>query len=327
MSSSNESHSETGPVSPWFAVRDGRAQVGDLILLLTADLKRYVIKLTPDGTLHTHRGMYRHAEIIGATYGSAILSQTGSEALILEPSLPDIIGHLRRGTQIIYPKDAAYIVHRLNLRAGSRVVESGTGSGGLTTALAWAVAPAGRVYTYEIREDNFRLARNNLERAGMLPFVDLHLQGIKDGFLQEDADALFLDVRDPDEFMPQVRAALRPGGFFGGLVPTTNQVSDLLMALEGAGFADISVEELLLRQYKPAPERLRPQDDMVAHTGYLVFARLIQASLDPRQWISKERRRYQARLQAQQRIAEAEAERKAREDAGGRKYPPLPLPG
>jgi tRNA (adenine57-N1/adenine58-N1)-methyltransferase len=327
MSPSNESRSETAPVSPWFAVHDGRTQVGDLILLLTADLKRYVIKLTPDGTLHTHRGMYRHAEIIGRSYGSAILSQTGNEALILEPSLPDIIGHLRRGTQIIYPKDAAYIVHRLNLRAGSRVVEAGTGSGGLTTALAWAVAPAGRVYTYEIREDNFRLARNNLERAGMLPYVDLHLQGIKDGFLQEDADALFLDVRDPGEFMPQVRAALRPGGFFAGLVPTTNQVSDLLIALEGAGFADISVEELLLRQYKPAPERLRPQDEMVAHTGYLVFARMIQATLDPRQWISKERRRYQARLQAQERIAEAEAERKAREAAGGRKYPPLPLPG
>jgi tRNA (adenine57-N1/adenine58-N1)-methyltransferase len=33
---------------------------------------------------------------------------------------------------------------------------------------------------------------------------------------------------------------------------------------------------LLLRQYKPVPERLRPADTMVGHTGYLIFARKIE---------------------------------------------------
>ncbi len=313
--------------SNWFAPRTGIAQAGDLILLLMADLKRYVFKLTPTGRLHTHRGVYEHREIIGTPYGGAVTSQLDAEALVLEPGLGDMIRHLKRGTQIIYPKDAAYLVHRLNLRAGATVLEAGTGSGGLTAALAWAVAPQGRVYTYEVREDNYRMARNNLERVALLPYVEMHLRGIEDGFLQHDADALFLDVREPWLYMSQVRAGLRSGGFFASLVPTANQVSELLVALEGAGFADIGVEELLLRRYKPVPERLRPEDEMVAHTGYLVFARLIAATLDPRQWISKERRRYQGRLQAQQRIADAEAERAAREAAGGRKYPPMPLPG
>lgn len=302
------------------------ARAGDLVMLLTSDLKRYVIKLTPDGTLHTHRGVYRHSEIIGAPFGSALQSQTDAEALILEPSLPDVIAHLKRGTQIIYPKDAAYIIHRLSLRAGSRVVEAGTGSGGLTAALAWSVAPTGRIYTYELREDNYRVARNNLERAGMLPYVEMHLQGIAEGFRQRNVDALFLDVREPHHYMAQVRGALRSGGFFAALVPTVNQVSDLLVALESSGFADIAVEELLLRAYKPVPERLRPQDNMVGHTGYLIFARLIHAALDPRQWMTKERRRFQARRQARQRIAEADAAREARIAAGGKKYPPMPLP-
>ena len=31
--------------------------------------------------------------------------------------------------------------------------------------------------------------------------------------------------------------------------------------------------EIFLRHYKPVPERLRPEDRMVAHTGFLVFAR------------------------------------------------------
>jgi tRNA (adenine57-N1/adenine58-N1)-methyltransferase len=65
-----------------------------------------------------------------------------------------------------------------------------------------------------------------------------------------------------------------PGAPIGFLLPTTNQISELLEALETNGqFADLEVVEILLRRYKPVADRLRPEDRMVAHTGYLVFAR------------------------------------------------------
>jgi tRNA A58 N-methylase Trm61 len=67
------------------------------------------------------------------------------------------------------------------------------------------------------------------------------------------------------------------GGLFGSLVPTTNQVSDLLAALQAGDFIEIRVEEMLVRSWKPVPDRLRPADRMVAHTGYLVFARRLNA--------------------------------------------------
>jgi tRNA (adenine57-N1/adenine58-N1)-methyltransferase len=70
-----------------------------------------------------------------------------------------------------------------------------------------------------------------------------------------------------------VKQAVKPGGFFGCLVPTTNQVSLLITALRQNQFAFIEVVEVLLRYYKPEPQRLRPADRMVAHTGFLVFAR------------------------------------------------------
>lgn len=38
----------------------------------------------------------------------------------------------------------------------------------------------------------------------------------------------------------------------------------------------------MLRYYKTNPARLRPTDRMIAHTGYLVFARKIEPSDDPR---------------------------------------------
>ena len=87
-------------------------------MVLTSDLKRYVITLTPHGLLHTHRGVYEHAAMIGLPYGHAVTSRLEAEALLLEPSLSDMISHLKRGTQIIYPKDAAYLVHRLSLPRG-----------------------------------------------------------------------------------------------------------------------------------------------------------------------------------------------------------------
>lgn len=312
--------------SRWFEGGRERTDYGDRLLLLTSDQKRYLITLSPKNSLHTHLGIYRHVDLVDLPMGSIVKSHQGHESLIMEPSLGDLIKHIKRATQIIYPKDAAYLVHRMNLRAGSRVIEAGTGSGGLTIALAWAVAPTGRVYTYEAREDNYRQARNNLERVDLLSHVTMHQRSIDDGFEETNADALFLDVRNPGVFLPQVQVALHPGGFFASLVPTTNQVSQLLEALEVSAFADIGVEELLLRRYKPVPERLRPEDEMVAHTGYLVFARSIAGELDPDRWQTKERRRYRARLRAQVEIAERERLQAEENAVTGRKYPPMPLP-
>jgi tRNA (adenine57-N1/adenine58-N1)-methyltransferase len=303
------------------------ASAGQVILLVTADSKRYLLQLQPNARFHCHLGTLEHNDLIGQPIGTTVFSQLGHPLLLLEPSLADLMTRVKRGTQIVYPKDAAYLVYRLNLRAGSRIIEAGTGSGSLTIALAWSVAPTGKVYTYEARPEIFSVAQHNLRRAGVLSTVEMHQASIDDGFVETGVDALFLDVRHPWDYMDQVRQALRPGGFFASLVPTTNQVSSLLTSLEQSGFADISVEELLLRKYKPVPDRLRPDDNMIGHTGYLIFARPIIDPSDPGRWLSQERKRYELRKESQVKIAEEEARRAAERAKGGRKYPRLPLPG
>jgi tRNA (adenine57-N1/adenine58-N1)-methyltransferase len=310
----------------WFRPATTHTQEYDLVLLMVAGQKRYLITLRKGQHLHTHLGIFAHDEMIGQPWGKMLLSTLEQPGLVLEPSLSDLMTHVKRGTQIIYPKDAAYLVHRLNLRAGSRVVEAGTGSGVLTTALAWAVAPLGRVYTYEVRADTYQLARRNLERVGLLPYVEMSLGSIDEGFRQREVDALFLDVRTPWEFLDAARAALKPGGFFASLLPTTNQVSDLLTGLDEHGFADVAVEELLLRAYKPVAERLRPDDNMNGHTGFLVFARCMPLGIEMERWQGKERQRYRARKKMEEEIAQEAARRAADDSQGQRKYPKLPLP-
>jgi tRNA (adenine57-N1/adenine58-N1)-methyltransferase len=125
------------------------------------------------------------------------------------------------------------------------------------------------------------LARKNLERAGALDVVELKQRDIRAGFDERDADALFLDVRKPWLFLAQAHAALKGGGFFGALVPTTNQLSELLQEMDAlGGWTDIEVTEILTRHYKPVAERLRPMDRMVAHTGYLLFARSVSTNMN-----------------------------------------------
>ena len=42
------------------------------------------------------------------------------------------------------------------------------------------------------------------------------------------------------------------------------------------GFGDVEVAEIMFRRYKTLAARLRPEDRMIGHTGYLLFARKLE---------------------------------------------------
>jgi tRNA (adenine57-N1/adenine58-N1)-methyltransferase len=257
------------------------AQVGDLVQLVSPSNKVFIFRLTSGGQLQTHRGIVYFNELIGLPWGSEVSSHLGSSFFLLPPGLVDLLKETRRNTQILYPKDIGFILIMLGIGPGSHVIEAGTGSGAFTTALAWAVGANGRVDSYERRPEMQQLARKNLEKLDLLERVNLKLKDIGEGFDENDADALFLDVPNPYDYILQAWRALKPGGYFGSISPTTNQVSRLLTALYQYNFAFIDVCEIILRHYKPVADRLRPTDRMVAHTGYLVFARPMLPSTQP----------------------------------------------
>jgi len=256
------------------------AEEGQLALLIGSRGKRFIVLLRASDALHTHEGIISHDHIIGQPWGRIVRTQLGKPFLVLEPSTHDLILHVRRQSQIVYPKEAGYILLKMNVYPGVRVIEAGSGSGGLTIALARAVAPLGRVYSYEHRPDMQRLAIRNITQLGLQEWVDFKLKDIAEGFEETAVDAIFLDVRTPWHYLTQVGKALKSGGFFGSLMPMTNQVSQLIASLEAHHFFNVEVEEILLRAYKPVAERLRPADLMVGHTGYLVFARWIPEAPD-----------------------------------------------
>lgn len=259
-----------------------RATAGDVVQLVGLRHKHFIFTLVDDGELQTHRGVLKHNDLIGLSYGTQVFSHIGAPFFLLQPSLADLLNELPRNTQILYPKDIGFILVTMSIGPGQRVIEAGTGSGSMTIALAHAVGPEGKVVSYEYRQDFQNLARKNLTRVGLESRVDFKMRDIAEGLDETDADAFFLDVQNPYDYIGQVRATLKPGGYFCTLIPTVNQVEKTLLALRMHRFAFIEVCELLLRYYKPEPTRFRPTDRMVAHTGFLIFARRIEPSEDPR---------------------------------------------
>jgi len=255
---------------------------GDLAQLVGLRHKHFILTLQAGAKFETHRGILQHDDLIGKTWGTQVFSHIGAPFFLLQPSLADLITELPRTTQILYPKDIGFILITMGVGHGQTVMEAGTGSGSMTTALAHAVGSGGRVISYEVKPDVQNLARKNLTRFGLDSRVDFKLRDIGQGFDETDVDAFFLDVPNPYDYTEQVRAALKPGGFLCCLIPTFNQVEKTLMALRQTRFAFVEVCELLLRYYKPEPARLRPTDRMVAHTGFLLFARRIEPGEDPR---------------------------------------------
>ena len=265
-------------VTPYTSI----AQDGDLIQLVGLRHKHFIFNLEAGAKLETHRGIVMHDDLIGKPWGTQVFSHLGAPFFLVQPSLADLLTNITRTTQILYPKDIGFILVTMGVGPGQKVLEAGTGSGSMTTALAYAVGNEGRVVSYEVKQDVQNLAQKNLTRYGLASRVDFKLRDIQEGFDETDADSFFLDVRNPWDYISQVRTALKPGGFLSCLIPTFNQVEKLLTGLRHNHFAFVDVCEILLRYYKPEPARLRPTDRMVAHTGFLVFARRIEPSDDPR---------------------------------------------
>jgi tRNA (adenine57-N1/adenine58-N1)-methyltransferase len=251
------------------------AQEGDLVEVISHRLKKFIFQLEKDKELHTHRGIIKHEDLIGVEWGRKIKSHSGNPFYLLQPGISDLIETTKRNTQIMYPKDIGFILMQMNIIPGVRVIEAGTGSGGLTQVLAAIVGDKGHVYSYECRDEMLNLAKKNLERINCLDRVSFLNKNARDGFEQENIDAVFLDLPNPFDLLHVVKKSLRVGGYFGTLLPTTNQITKTLIALRRHGFEYVETCEIFLRYYQSIATKFRPVDRMVAHTGYLVFGRLI----------------------------------------------------
>ncbi len=245
------------------------------LVFIFLDAKRNWIRRVKTGEeFHSNKGIIKYDDLIGRPYGIRVRSHSGHEFQIHRPSPADVQIAMGRNTQIIYPKDAATILIQAGIGAGSRVVESGTGSGALTGILSRAVGKEGHVYTYEIREDMYLGAKKNLEKYGLTDNVTMYNKDIIEGIKETDVDAVVLDLATPWLLVDEAHRSLKPSHVLASYSPTIEQVMKTCKALGDSGkWGMIKTLEIFEREIMVRVNKTRPTTWMVAHTGYMTFAR------------------------------------------------------
>jgi tRNA (adenine57-N1/adenine58-N1)-methyltransferase catalytic subunit len=253
---------------------------GELVVLTDRRGRRYLVDLEVGGEWHSHAGLVPHDDLIGVAEGTAVRTNRNMEVVVLRPTREDFVLKMKRGAQVVYPKDQAMILAEADVRPGCTVVEAGAGSGALTMALLAAVGPAGRVISFERREDHARVARRNVARflGGVPDNWELIDGDVVEGLAALRAHRVILDLLEPWTVADAVAAALPPGGIVLSYTPTVPQVMRFTETLWADGrFADVRTTETLVRGWDVDGLAVRPKHRMVAHTAFLTTARRVPA--------------------------------------------------
>ena len=245
------------------------------VLFYFNNSKKWLAKISKEKELHTHIGVISHSKAIGKEFGSRLITNKDKYVYLLEPTIHDFIMKIRHGTQIVYPKDLGYIAARAGIQSGQKIVEIGTGSGSLTSFVAGIVKPRGHVYTFDVNEEFMKIAKKNIEKAGLIKYVTMKKLDLKTTkkVPVSNADLVLIDLGDPWTVLEQARKMLKGSGGIFAICPTMNQLEKLTAAFVQNEFTDIECTEHILRTIEAREGKTRHSFQGIGHTTYLAYAR------------------------------------------------------
>merc|ERR1712025_925605 len=200
----------------------------------------------------TKYGSIKAVDLVGVKYGTKVqLSRGYGYALHPTPELWTKC--LPHRTQILYQTDISLILLQLELKPGSIVIESGTGSGSLSHSILRTIAPNGHLHTFDFHQERVDLARKEFQNHGWTNQVTVKQRdACKDGFeLDKIADAVFLDLPHPWDAISHAKKSLKQGGRLCSFSPCVEQVQKAISEMHNQGFTEISTIECLLREFQP----------------------------------------------------------------------------
>ena len=250
-------------------------RAGEMVLLVDAKRRRYLVTLEAGAEFHSHAGIVGHDELIGRDAGRQVRSTRGARYTVLRPTLTDYILKMPRGAQVIYPKDIGPILMLADIFPGVRVLESGLGSGALSMGMLRAGAD---ITGYELRDDFAVRAQRNVSDFLGPDVLDRYAVEVRDcyeGIDATDLDRIVLDLPEPWRVVAPATAALQTGGLLVAYTPQITQASRLREELDRSPFGMAETIEVLQRGWHIEGQAVRPDHRMVAHTGFLTVARLL----------------------------------------------------
>ena len=250
---------------------------GEWVHLLDHKERVYPLVLKKGARFQFSGDFLPHDDLIGKEEGNTVAFPSGRKMMVLRPTYSEYVLQMPRGAQIVYPKDTGQILMLADIFPGARVLEAGVGSGALALAILRAIGPSGELISYEIREDFATRARLNIEQFMGGPCrMEIRSQDIYKEIPDSGFDRVILDVPEPWQVVPHLRAALKTGGIVLSYLPTIVQVVQLVEALKrDRGYIQIHVSETLVRSWNVDGMSVRPDHRMVAHTAFITTARRV----------------------------------------------------
>ncbi len=245
---------------------------GDDVLLVSEDGHKYIVKVKEE-VISMKDGQLDLGKLVNSKFGKSIKTHIGSEYSVLTPGFLDRLYKLKRGPQVILPKDAATIIAHTGLSTGAKVVDAGTGSGWLAAFLAHFVAPTGKVVSYEIRKDHHKLAKENIKSLG-LKNIKLKLEDVTKGVKERGLDLITLDLLTPTK-VPNISKALKVGGYCVAYVPHISQAEEFANFAKKQKMQIENIVEVREYGYEQKDTKIRRKKKILPHTGFIVFVRKV----------------------------------------------------
>ena len=293
--------------------RRGPLTAGEKVQFTDRKGKKITDQLVAGGSTQTEHGLILHDDVIGKTEGTVILTVHakrearvnqvypekdknkpwkssraigGWEYAVMRPRLADYVLSMPRGAQIMYPKDIAQVIELGDIRSGARVLESGAGSGAMSLHLLDAVGEGGCLTTIEMRPDFARIAEANAtlyygRRPDWWNLLVGDFDSVASTLPEQGFDRIMLDMLDPWNRLDQAYRVIAPGGVLVAYVTTTTQMSRMAEALrESEHWTAPQIQETMERNWKAQGLAVRPDHQMIGHTGFLIVSRAMAPGYD-----------------------------------------------
>ncbi|KAJ8907215.1 hypothetical protein NDN08_003696 [Rhodosorus marinus] len=248
-------------VNSWNDERIGTSEIhgGDIVVVHSRFDELLNLELKKHGNFHNRYGIFNHDDLLGKNAGRRWITASGKVAtgagfvIVLRPTPELWTLSLSHRTQIVYTHDIAVITAEMDLRPGSIVVEAGTGSGSMTASLARAVAPTGRVVSFEIHEDRAKKATEDFEKLGISDYItvthrNVGTEGFK-GIPESSVDAVFLDLPAVWDVAAEAERILRVDGVLATFSPCVEQVQQTYEELSKLNFSEIETSTVGFRTW------------------------------------------------------------------------------
>ena len=250
------------------------------LVVIQSKNKKYLTVLTSGEEFIINDGKISYDDVKALPV--QVESSTGDIFNIYTPTYKEFVLLMRRGPQIIYPKDVGSIIVDGNIRNNSTVLEIGTGSGALTLFLVLILGNEGNLYSLDIDNKNQYRAHKTIERylstlnndiTPNLKLINSELINFSLETVEDKIDTIVTDVPEPWDFFEN--NIIDKDLTWVSYLPSISQVERLSTCLNDNNFQNIEIKENLERYWIIKENILRPKNEMVGHTGFIVSGRFI----------------------------------------------------